>query len=109
MVKQFIASTCLLFLLAAPGTALLRAQSTDPVLFTVKNNPVYLSEFRQIYAKTNQQKADFSEASLREYLDLYVKFKLKVQKARDMRLDTVEAFVIRARRLTAGNWLPPTW
>jgi len=92
MVKQFIASTCLLFLLAAPGTALLRAQSTDPVLFTVKNNPVYLSEFRQIYAKTNQQKADFSEASLREYLDLYVKFKLKVQKARDMHLDTVEAF-----------------
>ena len=92
MVKQFFASTCLLFLLASAGIAQPRAHADDPVLFTVKNNPVYVSEFQQIYAKTNQQKADFSEASLREYLDLYTKFKLKVQKARDMHLDTVEAF-----------------
>ena len=109
MVKQFLTSTCLLFLLAAPGTATLRAQqTTEPVLFTVKNTPVYLSEFRQIYAKTNQQKADFSEASLREYLDLYVKFKLKVQKARDMRLDTVQAFKTELdgyRRQLAASYL----
>ncbi len=62
---------------------------TDPVLFTVKGNPVTVSEFRYIYTKTNQEKADFSEKSLRDYLDLYTKFKLNVQKARDMRLDTV--------------------
>jgi peptidyl-prolyl cis-trans isomerase SurA len=108
MVKQFIASTCLLFLIAAPGSAPLRAQTTDPVLFTVKNNPVYLSEFRQLYTKTHQQKADFSEVSLRAYLDLYVKFKLKVQKARDMRLDTLEAFVTEIdgqRRQLAASYL----
>jgi len=69
----------------------LSAQTNDPVLFTVKGTPVLASEFRYIYAKTNQDKADFSEQSLRDYLDLYVKFKLKVQKARDMRLDTVES------------------
>lgn len=109
MVKQFLTSACLLFLLAAPGTATLQAQqTTGPVLFTVKNTPVYLSEFRQIYAKTNQQKADFSEASLREYLDLYVKFKLKVQKAREMRLDTVPAFKTELegyRRQLAASYL----
>lgn len=66
-------------------------QTNDPVLFSVNQTPVNVSEFRYIYTKTNQDKADFSEASLREYLDLYVKFKLKVQKAREMRLDTVEA------------------
>ncbi|MFN8303081.1 MAG: peptidylprolyl isomerase [Saprospiraceae bacterium] len=77
-----------LFLFLA-GSAL--AQDTNPVLFTVKGNPVRVDEFKYIYAKTNQDKADFSEASLREYLDLYIKFKLKVQKARDMRLDTVSA------------------
>lgn len=64
----------------------------DPVLFTVAHKPVRVSEFVQIYTKSNQQKADFSEASLREYLDLYIKFKLKVQRARDMRLDTVSTF-----------------
>ena len=63
----------------------------DPVLFTVKANPVFVSEFKYIYAKSNQDKADFSEKSLRDYLDLYTNFKLKVQKARDMRLDTISS------------------
>ncbi len=66
------------------------AQSTnDPVLFTVENTPVQVSEFTYIYSKTNGKNADFSKKSLDEYLDLYTKFKLKVQKAKDMRLDTV--------------------
>jgi peptidyl-prolyl cis-trans isomerase SurA len=67
------------------------AQTNDPVLFTVDAVPVRVSEFSYIYSKTNQDKADYSEASLREYLDLYIKFKLKVTRARDMQLDTVDA------------------
>lgn len=82
----FTLTGCLFFLLFT-----ISAQTNDPVLFTVKGTPVLASEFRYIYAKTNQDKADFSEQSLRDYLDLYIKFKLKVQKAREMRLDTVEA------------------
>jgi len=66
---------------------------TDPVLFTVKGNPVKVSEFKYIYSKANQEKADFSEKSLREYLDLYTNFKLKVQKARDMQLDTITSLM----------------
>lgn len=88
MVKKLFISTCLFITGAFP----LWSQSPDPVLFTIKNSPVYLSEFRQIYAKTNQEKADFSEASLREYLDLYIKFKLKVQRGRELQLDTTPAF-----------------
>lgn len=63
----------------------------DPVLFTVQGNPVNVSEFKYIYTKSNQDKADFTEKSLRDYLDLYVNFKLKVQKARDMKLDTISS------------------
>jgi peptidyl-prolyl cis-trans isomerase SurA len=65
----------------------------DPVLFTVKGTPVYVSEFKYIYSKANQEKADFSDKSLHEYLDLYTNFKLKVQKARDMRLDTITSLI----------------
>ncbi|MBK6933279.1 MAG: peptidylprolyl isomerase [Saprospirales bacterium] len=104
MVKQFLISTCLLLVLSVAGIS----QTGDPVLFTVKNTPVHVSEFRQIYAKTNQQKADFSEGSLREYLDLYVKFKLKVRKARDMQLDTAPAFQSELegyRRQLAASYL----
>lgn len=62
----------------------------DPVLFSVHNKPIHVSEFNYIYTKNNGDKADYSRASLEEYLDLYVKFKLKVQKALDMGLDTVK-------------------
>lgn len=67
----------------------LRSQSNEPVLFTVSGQPVTASEFTYIYSKNNRDDADFSESSLREYLDLYTKFKLKVREAYAMGLDTV--------------------
>lgn len=59
----------------------------DPVLFTVNGKEVRVSEFVYIYTKHNGDKADFSEASLRDYLQLYINFKLQVAKANDMGLD----------------------
>lgn len=64
-------------------------KDNDPVLFSVANNPVKVSEFTYIYGKTNGKNADYSRKSLEEYLDLYIKFKLKVQRAHDMHLDTI--------------------
>jgi len=61
----------------------------DEVLFSVEGNPVTVSEFDYIYNKNNGKEADYSEKSLQEYLDLYVKFKLKVQRARTLKLDTI--------------------
>ena len=81
----------LTFSLAFASGILTAQAQTDPVLFTVGKTSVTVSEFRYIYTKTNQQKASFAEPSLREYLDLYTKFKLKVNRAHDMRLDTVPA------------------
>ncbi|MCP4439178.1 MAG: peptidyl-prolyl cis-trans isomerase [Aureispira sp.] len=63
-----------------------QAQDDDPVLFKVKDKEVRVSEFTYIYTKTNGSKADFSEKSLKEYLDLYVDFKLQVAKGVDMKL-----------------------
>lgn len=108
MVKQFLFSTCLFLLLGNFAQAQPAKHSDDPVLFSVKGNPVHVSEFQHIYTKTNQQNADFSEASLKEYLDLYIKFKLKVQKARDMQPDTVPAFQSELdgyRRQLAASYL----
>lgn len=104
MFKQLLAAALLVF----GASCMAFAQDSDPVLFTVQNTPVRVSEFRYIYSKTNQDKADFSKASLDEYLDLYIKFKLKVQKAREMRLDTVEALRTELegyRRQLANSYL----
>ncbi len=79
----------LILILALMPIFLSAQQQNDPVLFSVNGTPVHVSEFNYIYTKTNGDKADFSKKSLQEYLDLYVKFKLKVQKAKDMQLDTV--------------------
>ncbi len=85
MNKQFtVLLIALMFVLAAA-----KAQEESAVLFTVEGKPVTRSEFNYIYKKTNGKEANFSEASLEEYLDLYIKFKLKVQKAEDMQLDTI--------------------
>lgn len=103
MFKQLLAAALFVFV----ASNMVFAQD-DAVLFTVQNTPVRVSEFRYIYSKTNQDKADFSKASLDEYLDLYIKFKLKVQKAREMRLDTVEALRTELegyRRQLANSYL----
>jgi len=87
MIKQFV----LFFLVALFLPLSIDAQNEDAVLFSVKGNPVTVGEFLYIYSKTNRDKADFSKNSLEEYLDLYTKFKLKVQRAKDMQLDTIPA------------------
>ncbi len=69
----------------------LQGQKSDPTLFTVDGIPVGVSEFNYIYNKNNGEKADYSKASIEEYLDLYVKFKLKVRKAKELKLDTIKA------------------
>jgi peptidyl-prolyl cis-trans isomerase SurA len=83
----------ILFSLCATFSFSLMAQSQDPTLFTVKDQAVKVSEFDYIYNKNNGKDADYSKSSLEEYLNLYVRFKLKVQAARDMRLDTIPSLV----------------
>jgi Parvulin-like peptidyl-prolyl isomerase len=59
-------------------------------LFTYGNNVVTKEEFLRAYNKNKTAVVDKS-AALKEYLDLYIKFKLKVKAARDMHLDTLAA------------------
>lgn len=86
----------------------IRAQSEEPVLFTIDNTAVGAAEFNYIYTKTNGQQADYSRKSVQEYLDLYVRFKLKVQEAKSLQLDTVPAFqeeLAGYRRQLADSYL----
>lgn len=70
------------------------AQQKAPVLLTIGNEKVTKSEFEGIYNKNNQkQSSKPDEKTLRDYLNLYVNFRLKVQEAERLGLDTVPAFV----------------
>jgi peptidyl-prolyl cis-trans isomerase SurA len=70
-------------LLATPSAT--QAQT----IFTYGNNSVEKEEFVRVYQKNNaQQKPDFSEQSLRDYIDLYALFKMKVKEAELLKRDT---------------------
>ncbi len=67
-------------------------KTSDPVLFTYGNAKVHKSEFLRMYTKNiNNQKPDFSEKALREYLTLYSRFKMKVAEAEGLRMDTLSS------------------
>ncbi len=68
-------------------------QLPDSVLFTVNGRPVTVGEFRYIYEKNYGDRADYHPDSIAEYLDLYIKFKLKVEEALQQRMDTLPHLV----------------
>ncbi len=73
------------------------AQSTlvkksDPVVFTFGNDTVYKSEFERLLSKNRNQKETPTEENVREYLELYQNFKMKVKEAKLMQLDTFSNF-----------------
>lgn len=68
------------------------AQTADDnrVLFTVGGDKVTVSDFEYVYNKNNiNNQSDYSEKSLRDYLNLYENFRLKVKEAEAMHLDTI--------------------
>ena len=58
-------------------------------LFTYGTQAVTKEEFLKAYNK-NKTPAPDKEKAFREYLDLYIKFKLKARAAQELRLDTLE-------------------
>ena len=82
-----------LLLLAIAGFANTAVAQT---LFTYGNNAVDKAEFIRAYNKNKTPVAD-KEKALREYLDLYVKFKLKVKAAMELRLDTLPQLLYDAQ------------
>ncbi len=80
-------------LLALSSLNFLNAQdSSEAVLMTIGGKPVLQSEFERIYTKNNQEPA-FDKASLEEYTELFINFKLKVMEAETLKMDTIPSFI----------------
>lgn len=68
------------------------AQSTEPVIMTINNKPVYKSEFENVYKKNSGKEVNKEQKSVKDYVDLFSTFKMKVFEAEAMGLDTVASF-----------------
>ena len=55
--------------------------STKEVLFTIDNKPYYTDEFARVYNKNLDLVKDESQKDLNQYLELFVGYKLKINKA----------------------------
>lgn len=68
--------------------------SQAETLFTINGQPTSVEEFTYIYQKNNiNGQADFSKQSIEDYLKLFINYKLKVQEAKDLGLDTIPALM----------------
>ena len=67
------------------------AQQDDPVIMTIDGNPIHRSEFEYSYNKNNTDGV-IDKKSIRDYVDLFINYKLKVQAALDAKLDTLSSF-----------------
>src|SRR6201987_6504863 len=74
-------------LFAASGFA-----QADATLLTIDGKPITKSEFEAVYKKNNGKDMSAEKKTVREYLDLFINFKLKVKEAEQMGLDTTAAF-----------------
>jgi len=92
--KKLLPLAFILTTIACKTTQKTAQKSTDePILMYVGNTPVTVAEFKYVYEKNNTNKDSlYTEPSLKEYLDLYTKFKLKVNDARKAGIDTTKEF-----------------
>ena len=58
-------------------------------LMIIGQEKVTVDEFLRIYQKNNQSTTSYSEKDVQEYVELFTLFKMKLQEAKRMRLDTL--------------------
>ena len=81
-------------LLLVIATTFVQAQNKkDKVLLTIEGKPVYVSEFLRVYNKNRDLVSAENKKNIDEYLDLFVNYKLKLQDAKDLKLDTVPSYL----------------
>ena len=72
----------------------INAQSdAKEVLFTVENDPVYVSEFLRVYNKNLDLVQDESQKNIDEYLSLFTNYKLKLKEAKALKINEKPSYL----------------
>lgn len=87
MIRKFTLAALLLLATSATWAQ----TSGDPTIMTINGKPVSRSEFEYSYNKNNADGV-IDKKSVKDYVDLFINYKLKVQAALDARLDTLSSF-----------------
>ncbi|QDO94149.1 peptidylprolyl isomerase [Formosa sediminum] len=77
----------LLLLLLTVSTLSTAQITSEDILFTVDDTPVYASEFIRVYNKNLDLVKDESQKDVDAYLQLFINYKLKLAEAKTLKLD----------------------
>ena len=95
----FISTVCFFYSVANAqvGTLAVTSTSKDAAvpspIFSYGDEVVYGDEFMRVFNKNKREENAPTKEEIEEYLDLYVKFKLKVAEAYSRKMDTVPSFI----------------
>jgi peptidyl-prolyl cis-trans isomerase SurA len=85
---KLILSTLIIFC-----SSLVTAQKTDDrVLLNIAGENISAADFMYVFNKNNLNREEQGQDAVKEYLDLYINFRLKVKQAEDLGMDTLESF-----------------
>jgi peptidyl-prolyl cis-trans isomerase SurA len=84
--------TCALFLGLSTSTVSAQGPESSASVLTIGGEKVNSADFAHIFKKNNRESAITAEA-LDTYMELFINFKLKVLEARELGMDTAQAFV----------------
>ena len=82
----------LAFVLAINGLAFAQSDKKE-VLFTIDDKPYYTDEFMRVYNKNIDLVKDESQKDLNQYLELFVGYKLKINKANKLGLQNNQKYI----------------
>ncbi len=80
------------FLIVA-GASTKAQETSKKVLFTIDETPYYTDEFKRVYNKNIDLVKDESQKDLNQYLNLYVGYKLKINKANQLGLQNNPKYI----------------
>ncbi len=62
-------------------------------LINIGGEKVTVGDFLTVYKKNDVPSEEGEKTSLKDYLDLYINFRLKVREAEDLKMDTIKSFI----------------
>lgn len=79
--------TCMSALVLSAG-----AQTNDPIVMTINGKPITKGEFEYSYNKNGSVEGAVETKTVKEYVDMFINYKLKVEAAEEARFDTLSSF-----------------
>lgn len=90
--KKFGFAVSLFVLLTFFSNSIFAQKPDDRVLLNIAGENITAGDFMYVYNKNNLNREEQGPEAIKDYLDLYINFRLKVRAAEELGMDTLETF-----------------